>query len=63
VGWAQDRGRNVLDFGHVPAGRRFTVRLQYQVNPTSLGRRDQDVTLADGERPLAFLSRTATVYP
>ena len=63
VGWAQDRGRNVLDFGHIAAGRTFTIRLQYQVNPTSLGRRDQDVTIADGDRPLAFVSRTATVYP
>jgi hypothetical protein len=63
VEWAQDRGRNVLDFGHIPAGRKFTIRLQYQVNPTSVGRRDQDVTVADGDRLLASVSRTATVYP
>jgi hypothetical protein len=61
--WAQDRGRNVLDFGHIAAGRTLTVRLQYQVNATSLGRRDQDITLADGDRALAFISRSATVYP
>lgn len=63
VEWAQDKGRNVLDYGHIRAGRRLTIRLQYQVNPTSVGNRDQDVTLADGGRVLAFLSRSATVYP
>jgi hypothetical protein len=63
VEWAQDRGRNVLDFGHIAAGRTLTVRLQFQVNPTSVGNRDQDITLADGDRALAFISRSATVYP
>ena len=63
VGEASRDGRLALDFGHVAAGRRLVVYLQYQVNPTNVGRRSQDVELHDGETLLAEADRTLTVFP
>jgi hypothetical protein len=37
--------------------------LQFQVNPASMGRRDQGVRLLDGERILASVDRTFVVFP
>jgi hypothetical protein len=56
-------GRLALDFGHVDAGRKLVVFLQYQVNPTNVGRRSQDVELHDGETLLAEADRTLTIFP
>ena len=63
VGEASRDGRLALDFGHVAAGRKLVVYLQYQVNPTNVGRRSQDVELHDGETLLAEADRTLTVFP
>jgi hypothetical protein len=61
--WEHRDGRNVLLYGRVEAGRKLVVRLQYQVNPTAVGRRDQDVVLEDSGEILAVVDRTATLYP
>ena len=63
IGEASRDGRLALDFGHVDAGRKLVVFLQYQVNPTNVGRRSQDVELYDDETLLAKVDRTLTVYP
>ena len=41
----------MLDLGHVPAGQRHILFMQFQVNPTNVGRRPQSVRLYDGETP------------
>jgi hypothetical protein len=61
--WEQREGRNVMVYGPVSAGDELVVRLQYQTNPTALGRRDQDVTLADDGVELVTVEHAATVYP
>ena len=63
VGESSRDGRLALDFGHVAAGRKLVVYLQYQVNPTNVGRRSQDVELHDGETLLAEVDRTLSVFP
>ncbi len=63
IGEASRDGKLALDFGHLDAGRKLVVFLQYQVNPTNIGRRSQDVGLYDGETLLAEVDRTLTVYP
>lgn len=63
VGEASRDGKLVLDLGHVPAGQRFALFLQFQVNPTTVGRRSQSVRLYDGARLLATLHRRVTVFP
>ena len=37
--------------------------MEFQVNPTNVGRQSQDVELLDGDTQIATISRTATVYP
>jgi hypothetical protein len=47
----------------MPAGRMLTVYFQFQVDPTTVGRRRQDVVLRDGTRELTAVRRTVTVFP
>ena len=63
VGEASRDGRLALDYGRVPAGEKLVAYLQFQVNPTNIGRRSQDVELTDGERHLLSIERTVTVFP
>ena len=63
LGEAFRDGRLALDFGHVPAGDRLDVYMQFQVNPTNVGIRSQGVRLADGERVLAVVNRDVIVFP
>ncbi|MGH3006986.1 MAG: hypothetical protein ACRDOS_14025 [Gaiellaceae bacterium] len=46
-------GRLALGFGEIPAGDSVVVYMQFQVNPTNVGRRSQDVELYDGATRLA----------
>jgi hypothetical protein len=52
-----------LDYGEIPAGQRFDVFLQYQVNPTAVGRRKQWVDLVDGESTVASIERGLFIFP
>ena len=63
VGEANRDGKIALDLGHVPAGTKHVFFLQFQVNPTEVGRRAQDVALFDGETPLLEVDRTVTIFP
>jgi hypothetical protein len=63
VGEANRDGRLALELGRVPAGTEHVLFLQFQVNPTNLGRRAQDVDLLDGDQELIHLDRTITVFP
>jgi hypothetical protein len=49
--------------GPIAAGDHFVLRLQYQVNPTVLGHRTQNVVLADGDSDLATLEHAQRIYP
>jgi hypothetical protein len=52
-----------LELGRIEAGKDFKVYLAFQVNPTTVGHRDQDVELVDGDRALTTVHRTMTIYP
>jgi hypothetical protein len=56
-------GRLTLELGHIPAGGSYLLFMHFQVNPTNVGHRAQDVTLADGSTALITLHRAVTVYP
>jgi hypothetical protein len=58
-----DDGRLELRYGTLDPGARLTVWLQFEANPTGVGRRDQTVELRDGSRVLARLHRSLTVLP
>jgi hypothetical protein len=56
-------GRVAFDFGHIAAGHSYVFYLQFQLNPTDLGRRSEDVELDDGTKRIVRIERTATVFP
>jgi hypothetical protein len=58
-----DNGRVVLEYDTLPAGRKLTVWLQYQVNPTHVGTTDQDVELWDGTTRVVHLDHSLTTFP
>ena len=63
VGEASNNGRLSLDLGHIPAGQSYLLFMQFQTNPTNVGRRDASATLKDGDTPILQLHRTITVFP
>jgi len=63
IGEASRDGRIAFELGHVPAGSIHRLFLHFQVNPTNVGRRSQDVDLYDGERRLLHVDRMVTVWP
>jgi hypothetical protein len=56
-------GRLRLTYPSLAAGSSRVVWIYFQVNPTNLGQRSQDVVLADGSRQLAAVRRSVTVWP
>ena len=63
IGEASANGKLNLTLGHIPAGQSYVLFMQFQVNPTNVGRRSQDVTLYDGTQRLLAIDRTITVFP
>lgn len=63
VGEASRGGRLTFEYGHLAPDDKLVVHLQFQVNPTNVGRRSQDVELYDDKTLLARADRTVTIYP
>jgi hypothetical protein len=63
LGEASRSGKVALDLGHIPAGEHYTLFMEFQVDPTNLGRRSQAVELYDGDTPVLRVHRTATIFP
>ena len=63
VGEASRDGRVAFELGHIPGGGEHILFLHFQVNPTNVGRRSQDVELYDGDERLLALDRSVTVFP
>jgi hypothetical protein len=52
-----------LTFPKLEAGDHLRVWMDFQVNPTAIGRKNQDVLLRDGSTRVARVNRRVTVYP
>jgi hypothetical protein len=64
VGEASDNGRLAFDLGHIPAGNKHLLFMQFQVNATNIAwKRRADVRLYDGDVLLARVNHTFTVWP
>jgi hypothetical protein len=63
VGEASRDGKLTFDFGHLGPDDKLVVYMQFQVNPTNIGRRSQDVELYDDTTFIARADRTVTVFP
>jgi hypothetical protein len=60
---ASRNGDILFTLGHIPAGQKHRLFIQFQVSATNVGRRRADVTLYDGKATLVRIKRTITVYP
>ena len=56
-------GSVVLSFDKLSAGHRLLVWIYFQVNPTNVGDRREDVELEDGSTPIVAVHRSLTVFP
>jgi hypothetical protein len=60
---ASRNGSLSFDLGHLPAGAKHVLYLDYQVNPTTISSRTLRVELYDGPERILALSRHLTVLP
>ena len=56
-------GRVAMEFDRLAARQQSTVWLSFQANPTTVGRRDTDAELDDGQTVVARIHRTLRVLP
>ena len=56
-------GQVQLTYGSLQAGESFVSRVYFQVNPTNVGKRRENMTVADGETPLVTIHRSLTIFP
>ncbi len=56
-------GRVVLSYNKLAAGHSLVVWLYFQVNPTNVGKRREDVELDDGSTMLTRVHRSLTIFP
>ena len=63
VGEASDNGKLEFTLGHIPQNESFILYMQFQVNPTNVGRRPRTTVLYDGETKLASVKQMVTIFP
>jgi hypothetical protein len=63
VNEASRAGGLVLELGHIAAGAKYVLYVDYQVNPTTVGSRTLRAELEDGEQPVASLHRQLRIWP
>jgi hypothetical protein len=56
-------GRVVYELGHIAKGDSSIMWVQFQVDPTNVGHRSQNVELDDGTRLISVIHRSITVFP
>lgn len=56
-------GKLDLEFDPMRSGDHLTLWMQFEVNPTGVGRRDRSVTLLDGDDFVTRIPGTLTVLP
>ena len=56
-------GDLLLTLGPVKGGETFALYIEFQVNPTNVGRRSADVALYEGDERLLTIKRTLRVFP
>ena len=63
IGEGSRDGDLLFTLGHIAAGTKYRLFLQFQVNPTNVGAHRHDVVLDDGGKRLLAIRRTVTVFP
>jgi hypothetical protein len=60
---ASANGNLLLELGHIADGDSYIQFIQFQVNPTNVGRRSRSVTLFDGKQRLTAVHQKVTIFP
>ncbi len=60
---SSEDGRVVLSYGKLAAGQALVSWIYFQVNPTNVGERSENLELRDGSTSLAHIHRSMTVFP
>lgn len=63
VKWNEEDGRTVAELPAIQAGHHLVVRLQYQVNPTVIGHRPQNLVLEDGGAAIVTVHHGQLIFP
>ena len=58
-----DNGRLSFNLGHIAAGNKYRLFMDFQVNPNNVGSRDQDIELLDGKTHITTIHRSMFVFP
>jgi hypothetical protein len=58
-----ENGRIVLSYNKLAAGHTLVAWLYFQVNPTNVGKRREDVELDDGSSRITYVHRSLTIFP
>jgi hypothetical protein len=56
-------GKVVLSYGKLQTGQTLVMWIYFQVNPTNVGKRRENVEIEDGSKPLAHIHRSLTIFP
>ena len=56
-------GRVVLNYGALGAGHTHVSWIYFQVNPTNVGKRQENLDVKDGETELVRIKRSMTIFP
>jgi hypothetical protein len=60
---SSEEGRVVLSYGKLAAGQQHVTWIYFQVNPTNVAKRSENVELRDGSTPLLRIHRAITIFP
>jgi hypothetical protein len=60
---SSEGGRVVLSYGKLATGEQLVVWLNFQVNPTNVAKRRENVEIDDGPTTLAHVRRALTIFP
>ena len=56
-------GRVVFDYGPLGAGHTHVSWIYFQVNPTNVGKRQENIDVKDGNTELVRIKRSMTIFP
>jgi hypothetical protein len=56
-------GRVVFDYGQLGEGHTHVSWIYFQVNPTNVGKRQENIDVKDGENELVHIHRAMTIFP
>lgn len=56
-------GRVVFDYGPLGAGHTHVSWIYFQVNPTNVGERQENIDVTDGNEELVRIKRSLTIFP